>query len=275
MTANREDARAAGGAKAAPPDAWVVALGRRVAGAAGNLAAFARFAAGLLAALPAAVRRPAAVRDQLLLIGTSSLPLVAFISVFSGAVAAWQAVYNFADYVPLRYVGSAVGKSVMLELGPVLTAIVVAGRAGAAMAAELGTMTVTEQIDAMKALGLNPRRLLLAPRLLAAVIALPLLTVFSAIIALAGALAVVVLFRDMSPETFLFGVRLFYSDRDVIVGLVKAAAFGGWIALFGCWFGMIGGRGAEGVGRAVTSAVVWSDIAILVSGFVLSKLLLT
>lgn len=280
MTVSREDARGAArnrdGLKARNAwDARVIALGGRVAGVFGNLAAFARFAIGLAAALPAALRRPAAVREQLVIIGTSSLPLVAFISVFSGAVAAWQAAYNFADYIPLRYVGSAVGKSVMLELGPVLTAIVVAGRAGAAMAAELGTMTVTEQIDAMKALGLNPRRLLLAPRLLAAVIALPLLTVFSSIIALSGALAVVALFRDMPPETFLFGVRLFYSDRDVIVGLVKAAVFGGWIALFGCWFGMAGGRGAEGVGRAVTSAVVWADIAILVNGFVLSKLLLT
>ena len=163
----------------------------------------------------------------------------------------------------------------MLELGPVLTALVVAGRAGAAMAAELGTMTVTEQVDALRVLGLDPRRLILAPRLLASLIVLPLLTVFSSCIALLGALAVVTLFRGVSPETFFFGVRLFYEDRDLVAGLVKATAFGGWIALFGCWFGMQSGRGAEGVGRAAMAAVVWADIAILVSGFVLSKLLLS
>jgi phospholipid/cholesterol/gamma-HCH transport system permease protein len=256
-------------------DERIVALGARALGGVAGVAGFLRFSAGLMAALPMAARDLRLLRDQVLWIGASSLPLVAFISVFSGAVAAWQAAHNFADYVPLRYVGSAVGKSVMLELGPVLTAIVVAGRAGAAMAAELGTMAVTEQIDAMRALGLNPRRILLAPRLLASLIALPLLTVFSACIALLGALAVVTLFRGLSPETFFFGVRLFYADRDLFVGLAKAMVFGGWIALFGCWFGYTSAKGAEGVGRAVLSTVVWADIAILISGFVLSKLLLS
>jgi phospholipid/cholesterol/gamma-HCH transport system permease protein len=256
-------------------DDGVVALGTRAQRALSGAADFLRFSGALIAGLPVAARDFRAVREQLLWIGATSLPLVAFISVFSGAVAAWQAAYNFADYVPLRYVGSAVGKSVMLELGPVLTAIVVTGRAGAAMAAELGTMAVTEQIDAMRALGLNPRRILLAPRLLASLIALPLLTICSSCISLLGALAVVTLFRDVPPETFFFGVRLFYADRDLIVGLLKAGVFGGWIALFGCWFGFNSARGAEGVGRAVLSAVVWANIAILVSGFVLSKLLLS
>lgn len=255
-------------------DARVVALGAFALGLLADGARFLRFSAGAIAALPAAARDFRETRVQMLAIGASSLPLVAFISVFTGAVAAWQAAYNFADYIPLRYVGSAVGKSVMLELGPVLTALVVAGRAGAAMAAELGTMSVTEQLDAMKALGLDARRLLFAPRLLASVLVLPLLTVFSSAIALLGALAVVVLFRDMAPETFFFGVRLFYEDRDVAAGLAKAAVFGGWISLFGCWFGATSARGAEGVGRAAMSAVVFADLAILVSGFVLSKLLL-
>jgi len=255
-------------------DATLVSLGFRVLEALRTVLAFGRFALGLLAAMPGMARQGRAVRDQLVWIGVTSLPLVAFISVFTGAVAAWQAAHNFADYVPLRYVGSAVGKSVMLELGPVLTALVVAGRAGAAMAAELGTMAVTEQLDAMKALGLNARRLLYAPRVLAAVIALPLLTILSSAIALLGALAVVTLFRGMSPETFFFGVRLFYDDRDLAAGLIKAAAFGGWIGLFGCWFGSTSTRGAEGVGRSTMATVVWTDIAILLSGFVLSKLLL-
>lgn len=272
MNARGSAGRAGGLAKRI--DARVVALGARALGFLEALAAFLRFSAGVLAALPAAARDFRPARAQLIGIGASSLPLVAFISVFTGAVAAWQAAYNFADYVPLRYVGSAVGKSVMLELGPVLTALVVAGRAGAAMAAELGTMAVTEQLDAMKALGLNARRLLFAPRVLASIIALPLLTVFSSAIALLGALAVVAIFRDMAPQTFFFGVRLFYADRDLIAGLAKAAVFGGWIGLFGCWFGASSARGAEGVGKAAMSAVVFADLAILISGFVLSKLLL-
>lgn len=255
-------------------DDRVIVLGAKTLAACTAVAAFLRFAGSLLAALPGTWRHPRAVREQMIWIGVTSLPLVAFISVFTGAVAAWQAAHNFADYIPLRYVGSAVGKSVMLELGPVLTALVVAGRAGAAMAAELGTMAVTEQLDAMKALGLNARRLLYVPRVLAAIVVLPLLTILSSCIALLGALAVVTLFRGMSPETFFFGVRLFYDDRDLVAGLVKAAVFGGWIGLFGCWFGAHSTRGAEGVGRATMSAVVAADIAILGSGFVLSKLLL-
>jgi phospholipid/cholesterol/gamma-HCH transport system permease protein len=255
-------------------DARVTALGARFLSYVMVVASFARFAGTMVAGLPGALRHPRAVREQLVWIGVTSLPLVAFISVFTGAVAAWQAAHNFADYVPLRYVGSAVGKSVMLELGPVLTALVVAGRAGAAMSAELGTMAVTEQLDAMKALGLNARRLLYVPRFLASIIALPLLTVLSSSIAILGALAVVTLFRGMSAETFFFGVRLFYQDRDLVAGLVKAAVFGGWIGLFGCWFGSTSTRGAEGVGRSTMATVVWSDIAILLSGFVLSKLLL-
>lgn len=255
-------------------DEHVTGLGVAVLSFGAAAAGFTRFAVSLLAGIPGALRHPRAVREHMVWIGVTSLPLVAFISVFTGAVAAWQAAHNFADYIPLRYVGTAVGKSVMLELGPVLTALVVAGRAGAAMTAELGTMAVTEQLDAMKALGLNVRRLLYVPRVLASIVVLPLLTILSSCIALLGALAVVTLFRGMSSETFFFGVRLFYEDRDLIAGLVKAAVFGGWIGLFGCWFGATSSRGAEGVGRATMSAVVAADIAILGSGFLLSKLLL-
>ena len=235
---------------------------------------FLRFCLAVFRHVPRAARDFRPARDQMFQIGITSLPLVGFISVFSGAVAAWQAAYNFADYIPLRYVGSAVGKSVMLELGPVLTAIVVSGRVGAAMAAELGTMAVTEQLDAMKVLNLNPYRFLLAPRLLAALVMLPLLTIFSSCVSILGALAVVTTFRDLPPETFFFGVRLFYADWDLFVGLLKSVVFGGWIALFGCYFGFNSHRGAEGVGRAAMASVVFANVAILISGFMLSKFLL-
>ncbi|MCD6024844.1 MAG: hypothetical protein K0Q91_1760 [Fibrobacteria bacterium] len=255
-------------------DRRITRVGARVLDASGGLVSFLRFCFAVFTQLPRAARDFRPARDQMYQIGITSLPLVGFISLFSGAVAAWQAAYNFADYIPLRYVGSAVGKSVMLELGPVLTAIVVAGRVGAAMAAELGTMAVTEQLDAMKVLNLNPHRFLLAPRLLAALVMLPLLTIFSSVVAILGALAVVTTFRDLPAETFFFGVRLFYADWDLFVGLLKAVVFGGWIALFGCYFGFHSRRGAEGVGRAAMAAVVFANVAILVSGFMLSKALL-
>jgi phospholipid/cholesterol/gamma-HCH transport system permease protein len=212
--------------------------------------------------------------EKMWVIGLTSLPLVGLTSIFSGAVAAWQAAYNFADYVPLRYVGTAVGKSVMLEVGPVLTAIVVSGRVGAAMAAELGTMAVTEQLDAMRCLNLNPYRFLLAPRLLAGMIMLPLLTIVSSTVAILGALAVVTIFKDLTPEAFFAGIRLFYTDWDMFVGLLKAWTFGVIITLFGCYFGFHSTQGAEGVGRATMSSVVYSNVSILITGFLLSNFLL-
>ena len=255
-------------------DDRVVALGRKVIHWVDQILLFVRFAVAIFWNLPSVFRNFHLTVEQMYLIGITSLPLVGLTSVFTGAVAAWQAAYNFADYVPLRYVGTSVGKSVMLEVGPVLTAMVVAGRVGAAMAAELGTMAVTEQLDAMRCLDLNPHRFLLAPRLLAGMIMLPFLTIFSSCIAILGALAVVSLFKGLSHESFFAGVRLFYTDRDMFVGLLKSFVFGIWIALFGCFFGYHSAHGAEGVGRATMATVVASNVAILVSGFLLSNFLL-
>ncbi len=255
-------------------DIRITALGQKVIHLGEEVLLFLRFAFIVFRNLPRAFRDFHLAVEQMYLIGITSLPLVGLTSVFTGAVAAWQAAYNFADYVPLRYVGTAVGKSVMLELGPVITAMVVAGRVGAAMAAELGTMAVTEQLDAMRCLDLNPYRFLIAPRLLAGMIMLPFLTIFSSFVAILGALAVVTVFKDLSPQAFFSGVRLFYTDWDLFVGLLKALIFGIWIILFGCYFGYHSAKGAEGVGRATMAAVVASNVAVLVSGFLLSNFLL-
>jgi len=255
-------------------DGLITALGRKVLNTLNQIFLFLRFAVEAFRTLPSVFQNFHLTVEQMYLIGITSLPLVGLTSLFTGAVAAWQAAYNFADYVPLRYVGTAVGKSVMLELGPVLTAMVVAGRMGAAMAAELGTMAVTEQLDAMRCLNLNPYRFLIAPRLLAGMIMLPFLTIFASFISIMGALAVVTLFKDLSPQAFFSGVRLFYTDWDMVVGLLKAFVFGIWIVLFGCFFGYNSAQGAEGVGRATMAAVVASNVAILVSGFLLSNFLL-
>ena len=255
-------------------DSWITTLGRKTLQVLAQIFLFAQFAFEAFRNLPSALVNFRLTVEQMYLIGITSLPLVGLTSVFTGAVAAWQAAYNFADYVPLRYVGTAVGKSVMLELGPVITAMVVAGRVGAAMAAELGTMAVTEQLDAMRCLDLNPYRFLISPRLLAGMIMLPFLTIFASFISILGALAVVSIFKDLSPQAFFSGVRMFYTDWDLFVGLLKAFVFGIWIVLFGCFYGYNSAKGAEGVGRATMATVVASNVAILVSGFLLSNFLL-
>jgi phospholipid/cholesterol/gamma-HCH transport system permease protein len=256
-------------------DRAMVKLGWAVIGRASAIWKFVKFAFQIFASLPQVFRNFHFTVEQMYLIGITSIPLVCLTSIFTGAVAAWQAAYNFADYVPLRYVGTAVGKSVMLEVGPVLTALVVAGRVGAAMTAEIGTMAVTEQLDAMRCLDLNPFRYLLAPRLLASMIMLPMLTVFSSFVAILGALAVVTTFKELTPEAFFAGVRLFYTDWDLFVGLLKSFVFGNCIALFGCYFGFTSSHGAEGVGRATMASVVFSNVSVLISGFLISNFLLS
>lgn len=255
-------------------DLRVVKLGFSFLATCRQVLVFLRFTLDLFLSLTSVFSNFHTAVEQMYLIGITSVPLVALTSIFTGAVAAWQAAYNFADYVPLRYVGTAVGKSVMLEVGPVLTALVVSGRVGAAMTAELGTMAVSEQLDAMKVLDLNPFRFLMAPRLLAAMIMLPMLTIFSSFIAILGALAVVTLFKGLSPEAFWYGVRLFYTNWDMFVGILKSFVFGIIISLFGCYYGYTSTHGAEGVGRATMASVVASNVSVLISGFLISNFLL-
>jgi len=255
-------------------DGRMILLGRTVLGILSHVINFLRFFLEMFISLPSVFSNFHTAVEQMYLIGITSVPLVGLTSIFTGAVAAWQAAYNFADYVPLRYVGTAVGKSVMLEVGPVLTALVVSGRVGAAMTAELGTMAVTEQLDAMKVLNLNPFRFLMAPRLLAAMVMLPMLTIISSFIAILGALLVVTLFKGLSPESFFYGVRLFYTNWDMFVGILKSFVFGIIIAMFGCYFGYTSTHGAEGVGRATMASVVASNVSVLISGFLISNFLL-
>ncbi len=206
-------------------------------------------------------------------IGIGSIPLVLVTSVFVGAVAAVQAAYQFQDYVPMRFLGTVVGKSVILELGPVLTALVVGGRVSASIAAELGTMKVTEQIDAMEILAIDPVRYLVLPRMVAAVIMLPVLTIFSDFLAILGGMVVANLSIGVSVATFTEGLRLFFYVEDVISGLLKTVTFGAIIALMGCYNGFRTHGGAEGVGRATMHAVVSSCLLILITNYFLATVL--
>ncbi len=222
--------------------------------------------------LPKVFRNFHLTTQQMLFMGVSSLPLVLITSIFTGGVSAVQAAYQFSDYVPMRYLGTAVGKAVVIELGPVLTALVVAGRVGAGIAAELGTMKVTEQIDALETLALNPIRFLVVPRFLSGIFMLPVLTIFSDFVAILGGLGVSVFLLGISSYTFLNGLKLFFHTRDLIGGLVKAVVFGGIIATMGCYHGFKTQGGAEGVGKSTTRAVVFSSVLILISDYVIASI---
>ena len=206
-------------------------------------------------------------------IGIGSIPLVIVTSVFVGAVAAVQAAYQFQDYVPMVFLGTVVGKSVILELGPVLTALVVGGRVSASIAAELGTMKVTEQIDAMEILAIDPMRYLVMPRVVASVVMLPVLTILSDLLAILGGMVVANASIGVDTATFVQGLRMFFYVDDVISGILKAAAFGMIIGLLGCYNGFRTYGGAQGVGRATMQAVVTSCICILITNYFLASVL--
>lgn len=213
------------------------------------------------------------VLDQMRRIGVESLPLVIFTSVFTGAVAAVQAAYQLKDYVPKIYLGTAIYKAIVIELGPVLTALVVGGRVAASIAAELGTMRVTEQIDAMEAMAIDPSRYLTMPRIAAALIMLPALTVFADTLAIFGGFVVSSVSLDVSAKTFVDGMQFMFYPGDILGGLVKACFFGGIIALMGCTSGLRAAGGAVGVGQAATRAVVSCCMLILVMDYVLTTVL--
>jgi len=212
--------------------------------------------------------------EQCFLIGNRSVPLIVITSIFIGAVSSWQAAYQFKFIgAPLRYLGSAVGKAIVIELAPVLTALVVAGRVGAGIAAELGTMRVTEQIDALDSMGISPVRYLVMPRFLAATIMLPLITIFSNFVAIAGALLVSILFVDLSYETFLSGIRNSFTFGDVMAGLVKSIVFGAIIGIVGCHEGFYARGGARGVGRSTTEAAVISAVMVLIADYIIATII--
>lgn len=213
------------------------------------------------------------ILTQMERIGIGSIPLVLVTSLFVGAVTAVQAAYQFHGYVPLRFLGAVVGKAVTLELGPVLTALVVGGRVSAAMAAELGTMKVTEQIDAMEMIAIDPIEYLVLPRIVAGICMLPVLTVFSDFLAIIGGMVVAKASLGVSFNVFSVGLKLFYHHQDIIGGLMKTFVFGFIISLMGCYHGFTTRGGAEGVGMSTMRAVVSSCLLILVTNYLLASLI--
>jgi phospholipid/cholesterol/gamma-HCH transport system permease protein len=213
------------------------------------------------------------VINQMSAIGVESLWLVFVVSIFTGAVAAVQAAYQFSNVVPLKFIGSVILRSVIIELAPVLTALVVGGRVGASIAAELGTMKVTEQIDALSAMAVNPVRYLVVPRVVACLVMLPVLVIFADAIGVFGGYVVSTTAIGVSSNTYITGIKQFFFMKDLYSGLMKAVFFGGIIGWMGCYYGFATEGGAEGVGRSTTRAVVSSCVLVLISDYVLANVL--
>ena len=209
--------------------------------------------------------------SEIVNIGYFSLPVVGLTAIFTGMVLALQSHTGFSRFAAEGAVATVVVLSITRELGPVITGLIVAGRVGAAMAAEIGTMRVTDQIEALTTLSTDPLRYLVLPRLLAGLIALPVLVLVADIIGVFGGYLIGVYKLGFNPEAYLNRTHLYLETIDVVSGLVKAAVFGFIVALMGCYHGYYSRGGAQGVGRATTYAVVSASVLILVFNYVITE----
>ncbi len=215
---------------------------------------------------------PRLMLRQMLDIGYFSLPVVGLTALFTGMVLALQSFTGFARFQAEGAVATVVVLSMTRELGPVIAGLMVAGRIGASMAAEIGTMRVTEQIDALMTLSTNPYKYLVVPRLIAGFAMLPLLVLVADIIGVLGGYLVGVYKLNFNAAAYLKQTADYLQTMDVVSGLVKAAVFGFLIALLGCFHGYNSGGGAQGVGRATTNSVVSSSIMILIVDYMLTEM---
>lgn len=232
------------------------------------------------------VTRPFYGRDftvQLDAVGVGSLGIVFLTGLFTGMVLALQSAVEMEQFGATIYIGRLVGASTVRELGPVLTALMVSGRAGSGIAAELGAMRVTEQIDALQTMGVDPVRKLVVPRLAACLLAIPLLTIVTDLVAIGGGLLVAVVNLDLTADLYLrsvyqtlaqTGFVFRYVPIDFVMGLTKPLFFGAIIALTSCHFGMRASGGTEGVGQAATGAVVTASVLILATDYFLTQILI-
>ena len=213
---------------------------------------------------------PGVMLRQMVSIGYFSLPVVGLTAVFTGMVLALQSYTGFSRFSAEGAVATVVVLSVTRELGPVISGLMVAGRVGAAIAAEIGTMRVTDQIDALTTLSTDPLRYLVLPRLVAGVITLPMLVLVADIIGVFGGYLVGVYKLGFNPQAYLNGTWQHLEAMDLVSGLVKAAVFGFIVALMGCYQGYHSQGGAQGVGRATTHAVVSASILILLVDYLIT-----
>jgi phospholipid/cholesterol/gamma-HCH transport system permease protein len=214
--------------------------------------------------------------EQGLHIGYGSLFIVLLTAGFAGAVTALQAGYQFQSNLPVYIVGGLITQSIVLELGPVLTALLLAGRIGARYAAELGTMRVTEQIDALESLGRSPASHLILPRVIAATVLLPVLVIFANLVGvLAGYVFSAIGNLHITGADFVYGARYFFRPWDLWYSMIKSVFFGMAVSIVPCYVGFTTKQGAEGVGRATTAAVVSASVLILFLDALLAQILLS
>jgi phospholipid/cholesterol/gamma-HCH transport system permease protein len=221
--------------------------------------------------------RPRYIADTLQqadIIGVGSLPVVVLIGFFTGAVLALQSANSLAKFGALSFTGQLVSLSMVRELGPVLTSILVAGRNSSGMASELGSMKVTEQIDAMRALGTDPTKKLVTPRVVSSIVMLFFLTIISDLVGLAGGSMVSVVLLRLDASQYWTNAYQNLVFQDVFMGLVKPLIFGFIIATVGCYYGMNAKGGTQGVGRATTQAVVAASVLIVVLDFFVTRFLM-
>jgi phospholipid/cholesterol/gamma-HCH transport system permease protein len=242
----------------------LAAVGSRAVGLVEGFGQVGYFLADTVRALPDIRTWGTRSLHQMRKLGVDSLPIALFIAAFTGITLALLASYVFTATVPVYLVGTLVGKTMMMELGPVLTGLALAGRVGANIAAELGTMKVTEQVDALETLAYNPYAYLVIPRVLAGIVMFPVVVAFAmAMGVFTGWLSATVLL-PITTAQFVRGLQLFFLPFDPQYGLIKSASFGFVITLIGCYLGMSTRGGAEGVGSATTRTVVYSAEMILV-----------
>ena len=210
---------------------------------------------------------------QMAHLGVDSLPIVMLTILFTGMVMTLQTAHEFIKNGAQSSVGGVVAIAMGRELAPVLTGVVCAGRVGAAITAEIGSMKVTEQIDALRVMATNPVAYLVVPRLVACVLMLPLLVTFANVIGTIGGYLVAIGYAGISSYTYLHSIKVFVVVNDLLGGLIKSMFFGGIIAIIGCYKGLTTSEGAEGVGRATTGSVVSSIILIFISNYFLSLVL--
>ena len=212
--------------------------------------------------------------EQFIYLGISSLPIVILAAIFVGFIATWQVKYLAGDMVGLNYLGMVVLKVVMGELGPTLIGLVLAGRVGAKLAAEVGTMRVTEQIDAMTCLSLNPISYVVAPRVISGFIIFPVLFIFGSLSGIVSSQILATVALELHPYTFYNSMRIMFNINIIYMGLIKSCMFGGIITLCGCYFGYNTAGGAVGVGTSTRRAVVAGSILILLGNLIISELMM-
>src|SRR5690349_481185 len=212
--------------------------------------------------------------EQATAVGYGSLFIVLLVAGFAGAVTSLQTGYQFTGTLPLYYAGAVISESMILELGPVLTALILAGRIGARYAAELGSMRVTEQIDALESLGRSPASHLVIPRVLAGLLMIPALTVLANLSGIVSGWVSVKAVLPVTDADFIYGAQYYWRPWDAWYSVIKAFFFAGSITVISCYMGFNTQQGAEGVGRSTTTAVVTSSVLILVLDTVLTRLLL-